>query len=85
MPIDDAGREALEDEAVRLGSRALFYNSLLSLAATFIMPIFIREANETHENSQSLLRRIFSGMKIHLCDLWTFSHLLFALCMVSTL
>ena len=80
--MSEADQEALDDEATRVGSRALFYNSLLSLVATFVMPMFIRNEGGAERN---IILRILSRLNIHLCDLWSFSHLLFAICMASTL
>ncbi|TDL20701.1 MFS general substrate transporter [Rickenella mellea] len=85
VPQDVAAAMALDEEATRLGSRALLYSSLLSLAANFIMPFLILKAQKAPDVAGSKPRFSFAIMQMHLCDLWAFSHLLVALCMGATL
>lgn len=92
VPTDDAGFEALDAEATRLGSRALFYSSILSLTANIVLPFFVREARSSRVLEERLRaraagwwRRAHEAMKVHLAALWAASHLVFAVCMVATL
>ncbi|OBZ66441.1 General alpha-glucoside permease [Grifola frondosa] len=88
IPAEDP---ALDAEATRLGSRALFYSSLLNLGATIVLPFFVPEA----ASSRRLLERglgqarnrwavWYDRIKVHLVTLWAVSHLLFAVCMLAT-
>lgn len=85
-PGDASSATALEEEATRLGARALFYSALVSLAANIVMPLFIARANEVatlslFQPKNTWLERV----QVHLATLWAFSHFLFALCMAGTL
>ncbi|TFY54951.1 hypothetical protein EVJ58_g8555 [Rhodofomes roseus] len=88
MPQDDP---ALNAEATRLGSRALFYSAILSLTCNVLLPFFVSEATK----SRAALERKLSGhtsrwvmtyerVKIHLATLWAVSHIVFAVCMAAT-
>ncbi|CCL98734.1 uncharacterized protein FIBRA_00739 [Fibroporia radiculosa] len=81
----------LSAEATRLGSRAMFFSAVLSLAANVVLPFFVSEAG----HSQKLLERKLTGtssrwviwyerIKVNLATLWAISHLLFAACMAAT-
>ncbi|KAF4603016.1 hypothetical protein EYR38_003421 [Pleurotus pulmonarius] len=86
----------LDATATRLGSRALFYSSLLSLAANILLPFFVAEASEgsdTAFNGRHVsgiraklvkLGALLTRKKVHLASLWAVSHLIFALCMFGT-
>ncbi|KAH9930693.1 MFS general substrate transporter [Fomitopsis serialis] len=87
-PQDDPDLNA---EATRLGSRALFYSSILSLACNLLLPFFVSEATK----SRAALDRNLNGhatrwvmmyqrVKIHLATLWAVSHMVFAVCMAAT-
>lgn len=43
-PLSDQDRAALDAEATRFGSRALFYSSLVSLFCNIVLPYFVSEA-----------------------------------------
>ena len=89
------------DEGTRLGSRAMFYNSILNLVVSIAMPFFVAEASSRKEMQDRLnaevgtgkgrgkkwMRwlKLFEKMKVHLASLWAASHLLFAVCMFATL
>lgn len=85
---------ALEAEATRLGSRALFYSSLLSLLANFALPPFVTEARRcvtspttgrgAEEGWWERMCRVPRGLQVHLASLWAVSHLVFAGCMLGT-
>jgi len=84
--VDGSSATTLEEEATRLGARALFYSALVSLATNIFMPLFIAHAKEItalspFQPKSGLLERV----RIHLATLWAFSHFIFALCMASTL
>jgi hypothetical protein len=87
-PLDDAEVDA---EATRLGSRALFYSSCLTLFANFVTPLFVakspshRSVVELSSGSAGVLELLMSKCKIGLPMLWTVSHALFATCMFATL
>ncbi|KAF9495214.1 MFS general substrate transporter [Pleurotus eryngii] len=85
----------LDATATRLGSRALFYSSLLSLAANILLPFFVAEASNGSDefNSRHVsgirakllkLGALLTKKKVHLASLWAVSHLIFALCMFGT-
>ncbi|KIP03126.1 hypothetical protein PHLGIDRAFT_111240 [Phlebiopsis gigantea 11061_1 CR5-6] len=83
--------EAAMEEGTRLGSRAMFYNAILSLVASIVLPLFAAEtkSRRTLRNTlatapQSVWVRWFNRLKIHLASLWAASHLLFAVCMAAT-
>lgn len=79
-------------EGTRLGSRAMFYNAVLSLAANVVMPLFVAEAKSRKSVQdklamapQTMWVRWFNKLKVHLTSLWAVSHLLVAICMAATL
>ena len=88
-PETEAAALALEAEATRFGSRALFYSSLLALFANFALPYFVSESNPSPRGTPALSpgrkRRWWSGRQVHLGDLWVLSHAMFAACMFGTL
>lgn len=88
----------VEEEGTRLGSKALFYQSIAMLVANFVLPVFVWDpagdlhAANGHSNSrknsdQSLWEKMHipDRFKIHLSLLWTLSHGAFFLCMMCTL
>lgn len=86
LPADDIAAAILEEEATRLGTRALFYSALVSLAANIIMPFFVVRAKEDVailtplQPKKPWLERV----QVHLATLWAFSLFIFALCMAAT-
>ena len=85
--------EEILEEGARLGSRAMFYNAILSLAANVLLPLFVSEAG-SRKHMQNALEstskmawwvRLYDKIKIHLATLWAVSHLVFAICMGATL
>lgn len=91
IPTTDAARELLDAEATRLGSRALFFSSLLALLANVVLPAFIPEANPPQSprrgNTLPFWRRLTqvpAVLHVHLATLWALSHLIFAGCMFAT-
>lgn len=88
-PQDADAATALNDEATRLGSRAQFYSALLALSANIIMPLFIskpsKDLQQPLPGAGARKGWAFARVQIHLCELWMFSHLLFAFCMGATL
>lgn len=85
-PTDDASAIMLEEEATRLGARALFYSALVSLATNFIMPFFVVRAKEVAAILTPLRRKKLwsERVQVHLVTLWAFSLLTFAFCMAAT-
>ncbi|OCH90826.1 MFS general substrate transporter [Obba rivulosa] len=92
VPSTDAEQEFLDAEATRLGSRALFYSSILSLTANIILPFFVREAKSSRVLEERLAagrgqlwwQRLYEKLKVDLATLWAVSHLVFAVCMTAT-
>ena len=63
-PSSEQDRAALDAEATRLGSRALFYSSLLSLLCNIALPYFAsgaRESRRTERNGNGLLSSAVIG------------------------
>lgn len=85
-PADDISAIILEEEATRLGTRALFYSALVSLAANIIMPVFVVRAKEDIAILTPLQPKKpwLEHMQVHLATLWAFSLFIFALCMAAT-
>ncbi|KZT01574.1 MFS general substrate transporter [Laetiporus sulphureus 93-53] len=88
---DSADDPSLNAEATRLGSRAMFYSSILSLASNVVLPFFVCEAassrkllERTLNESKSRWAKMYERIKIHLAMLWAVSHLIFAGCMAAT-
>ncbi|EPS95433.1 hypothetical protein FOMPIDRAFT_1054159 [Fomitopsis schrenkii] len=85
-PQDDPDLNA---EATRLGSRALLYNSILSLACNMLLPFFVSEATKSRAALERKLNKsrfmmIYDRIKIHLATLWAVSHIVFAVCMAAS-
>ncbi|GBE83684.1 major facilitator superfamily domain-containing protein [Sparassis latifolia] len=81
----------LDAEAIRLGSRALFYSSILSLSCNIVLPFFVSEAATSREmlerklsSTKNIWAQWYHRMKVHLATLWAISHLVFAICMAAT-
>lgn len=84
-PEDDLSAVMLDEEATRLGARALFYSALVSLAANIIMPFFIVRAKEVAMLTPLQPRKPWlERVQVHLATLWAFSLFVFALCMAAT-
>ncbi|KAH7882867.1 major facilitator superfamily domain-containing protein [Phlebopus sp. FC_14] len=85
-PEDDDAAIALDIESTRLGTRALFYSALVSLAANIVLPLFVVSPQEPHKTGsmQPLGKTWFERLRIQLSTLWALSHLIFALCMAAT-
>ena len=86
----DEQQTIIDEEATRLGSRALFYAALFSLIASLVLPVFVAEATVHPSQNQQSSRwnrvcRLPRGMQIHLVTLWATSQLVFAGCMFATL
>ena len=88
-------QNALDAEATRLGSRALFFSALLSLFVNLTLPLFVSESAGTRNGrpaipnaAQSWIERacrVPRSMQVHLATLWAVSHIVFAGCMFATL
>ncbi|KAI0088334.1 major facilitator superfamily domain-containing protein [Irpex rosettiformis] len=79
------------EEGARLGSRAMFYNAILSLVASIFLPFFVAEATSRRSMQETLSTvppniwiRWFNKLKVHLASLWAASHMIFAVCMLAT-
>ncbi|TCD69764.1 hypothetical protein EIP91_006300 [Steccherinum ochraceum] len=84
--------EEIMEEGARLGSRAMFFNAVLSLIANVLLPLFVSEAGSRRRLENALGSgmarawwvRLYDRIKVHLGTLWAASHLLFAICMGAT-
>ncbi|KAG1752015.1 major facilitator superfamily domain-containing protein [Suillus lakei] len=84
-PADDSSAVILEEEATRLGARALFYSALVSLAANIVMPFFVVHAKEVAILSPLQPKKPWSErVQVHLATLWAFSLFIFVFCMAAT-
>ena len=86
----DEQQTFIDEEATRLGSRALFYSALLSLVVSIVLPAFVAEAAGHPPQNQSSswwqrVCRVPRGMQVHLVTMWAASQLVFAGCMFATL
>lgn len=83
----------LDAEATRLGSRALFFASVLSLFVNVILPAFVTESStqstptvlRNEESWWDRISRMPKWLQIDLATLWSISHFVFAACMFATL
>ena len=90
LATTDEQQTLIDEEATRLGSRALFYSSILSLIASFVLPAFVAEAAGHPSQNQSLswwqqVFRVPRRIQVHLVTMWAASQLVFAGCMFATL
>ncbi|KAF5324984.1 hypothetical protein D9619_009553 [Psilocybe cf. subviscida] len=93
-PTDDEARAALDAQATRLGSRALFFSALLSLFVNLALPMFVTEAasagtpltrlGKQQKSWWARITHVPRGMQLHLSTLWAVSHLVFSMCMMAT-
>ena len=86
----DEQQTLINDEATRLGSRALFYSALLTLIVSVVLPAFVAEAAGHPPQNQSSswwqrVCRVPRGLQVRLVTMWAASHLVFAGCMFATL
>ncbi|KIM38864.1 hypothetical protein M413DRAFT_447558 [Hebeloma cylindrosporum] len=87
-------QNALDTEATRLGSRALFFSALLSLFVNLALPLFVSESAGTRNGRSAIPNapqswferacRVPRSMQVHLATLWAVSHIVFAGCMFAT-
>ncbi|KAJ3761600.1 hypothetical protein EV360DRAFT_37460 [Lentinula raphanica] len=81
---------ALDTEATRIGSRALFYSSLLALFMNVVLPFFTTEASSTSArlggDEGPWWRRLAipEFVKVRLVSLWAISQGVLACCMLAT-
>jgi solute carrier family 45 protein 1/2/4 len=72
----------LSDEAIRAGSVALLYSSVLSFAISVVAPFFIRPNRTTMDGEP---KGATDKLKISLGGLWSVSQAIFACSMMATL
>lgn len=72
----------LSDEAIRAGSLALLYSSVLSFAISIIAPFFIRPNRHAMDDES---KGPIDKLKISLGGLWSVSQAIFASSMMATL
>jgi len=90
MATTDEEQILLDAEATRLGTRALFFSSILSLLVNITLPAFVSESStqSPHTNDESWWNRICrvpKWLQIDLATLWAVGHFVFASCMFATL
>ncbi|PPQ68885.1 hypothetical protein CVT25_009008 [Psilocybe cyanescens] len=88
VATNDDERAALDAEATRLGSRALFYSALLALFVNLTVPLFVSEATPGGRPGLASSKygstwwericRVPRSMQIHLATIWAVSHFVFA-------
>src|ERR1700722_8050393 len=69
----DAAADALEAEANRLGSRALFYSAIISLVTNVILPFFVCEASYGEARRRSCFERV----QVSMVTIWTTPYAVF--------
>ncbi|KAK0484971.1 sucrose transporter [Armillaria novae-zelandiae] len=76
----------LEEASTRLGSRALFFSSILALSTNVLLPFFIIKTRHNRTAAGKLWAScsIPDAIKVHLASLWAVSHAVFAGCMLAT-
>ncbi|KAI0037009.1 hypothetical protein K488DRAFT_75578 [Vararia minispora EC-137] len=85
VPVDTALSDTYIDaEANRLGSRAMLYSALLTLATNFLAPILVSEKRSERGSSEGRSRKPWFRRRMHLATLWAISHAVFAACMFGT-
>ncbi|KAG8215937.1 major facilitator superfamily domain-containing protein [Butyriboletus roseoflavus] len=86
IPENEDAVIALDAESTRLGSRAMFYSALVSLAANIIMPSFVVPQHAGHASRplQPKQKTWLERVRMHLTSLWALSHFIFAMCMAAT-
>ncbi|KAJ3917899.1 hypothetical protein F5877DRAFT_43680 [Lentinula edodes] len=94
--ISEDSLAALDTEATRIGSRALFYSSLLALFMNVVLPFFTTEASSNVRSPITSARHnnmdrswwnnlaIPEVLKVHLVSLWAVSLGVLASCMIAT-
>ncbi len=83
----------LDAEATRLGSRALFFASILYLFINVTLPAFVSDSStrskhmvpQNEESWWDRMCRVPKYLQIDLATIWAISHLVFAACMFATL
>ena len=86
IPENKDAAIALDAEATRLGTRAMFYSALVSLAANIIMPYFVvRQRGHASSPLQPKQKTWLERVRVHLASLWALSHFIFAMSMAATL
>lgn len=90
LPLDDP---SLDAEATRLGTRALFFSSLVSFSGTVFLPFIVAESARSGRTLERRLAgvrksawaKLFDRLKVSLPTLWAMGHFVFATCMFATL
>jgi solute carrier family 45 protein 1/2/4 len=80
----------INEEANRLGSRALFHSALVSLIYSLVLPVFVAEAaghpsKNQHSSWWNRVCRVPRGVQVDLVTMWATGHLVFAGCMFAIL
>ncbi len=89
----DEEQTFIDTEAMRIGSRALFYSAILTFIISLVLPAFILKSARSSavvgmksDNSWGdRICRVPKWMQIRLVTIWAVSHFVFAACMFATL
>ena len=87
---DAAAMAARAAEGTRLGTRALFFSSLVSLLVMVVMPPFVVGSAGSSGSAPGVVERVMAALrlgkvpKVQLASLWAASLALFAACMFAT-
>ncbi|KAL4247774.1 MFS transporter superfamily protein [Abortiporus biennis] len=89
---DSGDPEEIIAEGTRLGTRAMFFHAIISLACNIILPFFVSEAGSSKSIQHSIAlgskkkwwMKVYDMLKLHLATLWALSHLVFAICMLAS-
>ncbi|TIB98798.1 MFS general substrate transporter [Wallemia mellicola] len=80
------------DEATRIGTRAMLFQAIVSLTTAIILPTIIQplvKQSPIEKESQNpvsrYVKRIIPSSLLDLSSVWTFSHILFAITIFSTI
>ncbi|KAF9443657.1 MFS general substrate transporter [Macrolepiota fuliginosa MF-IS2] len=99
VPLTAEAQITLDAEATRLGTRALFWSSVVWLISNVVLPAFVTESASSEGSERELfecssrgtwwsrlkrLVKVPQWMKMDMATLWTLSHLVFAGCMFAT-
>lgn len=80
------------DEATRIGTRAMLFQAIVSFSTAVILPTLIQPLvkpqgaeKETQNPLAKFIKRIIPPSLLDLSSVWTFSHILFAVTIFSTI
>jgi len=84
-PATDEEQTFIDTEAMRIGSRALFYSAVLTFLINLVLPAFISKSARSLAVVDDNSWGVCKWMRIRLVTIWAVSHFVFAACMFATL